>query len=82
MAMDEISAELTDIFRDVFGDDSLVVTRATRAADVAGWDSLTHVTLVLQVEREFGVRFSSREVAMLQNAGELQDLVNAQTRSR
>ena len=80
--MDEISAELTDIFRDVFGDDRLIVTRATRAADVPGWDSLTHVTLVLEVERAFGVRFSSREVAMLQNAGELQDLVTARLGAR
>lgn len=80
--MDEISAELTDIFRDVFGDDNLLVTRATRATDVPGWDSLMHVTLVLEVERVYRIRFSSREVAMLSNVGELQDLVNARISAR
>ena len=75
--MGEISTELTDVFRDVFEQDDLVVSRDTHAADVPGWDSLMHVTLILQVERAFGIRFSSREVAMLRDAGELQDLVDA-----
>ncbi|MEO6527841.1 MAG: acyl carrier protein [Gemmatimonadaceae bacterium] len=68
-------ARLTELFRIVFDDDTLVVTPETTAADVSGWDSLTHVTLMLNVEREFGVRFSSREVAMLKNVGELVQLV-------
>lgn len=78
----QISPTLTDVFREVFEDDDLVITRETRASDVPGWDSLMHVTLVLHVERMFGVRFSSSEVAMLQNAGELQDLVDARGRAR
>lgn len=75
--MNGISSELTTVFRDVFEDDSLEIGRETSARDVAGWDSLMHVTLILQVERRFGVRFSSGEVAMLRNAGELQDLIDA-----
>jgi acyl carrier protein len=74
--MAEVSAELAEIFRHVFDDEALTITRATRAVDVSGWDSLRHVTLVLHVERAFGVRFSSGEVAMLENAGELQDLID------
>lgn len=80
--MGEISAKLTDIFRDVFEDDDLVIARDTRASDVAGWDSLMHVTLILHVEKAFGVRFSSSEVAMLRDAGELQDLVDARAGAR
>ena len=80
--MNGISSELTAVFRDVFEDDALVVARETSARDVPGWDSLMHVTLILQVERRFGVRFSSGEVAMLRNAGELQDLINARREGR
>jgi acyl carrier protein len=80
--MGGISTKLTGIFRDVFEDDDLVIARTTCAADVPGWDSLMHVTLVLQVERAFGIRFSSREVAMLRDAGELQDLIDARRGAR
>jgi len=69
--------ELTGVFRQVFGDDELVVTRATTAADVEGWDSLTHVSLMLSIEKRFAIRFKSAQVASLENVGELADLVEA-----
>ena len=55
--------------------DELVGDRSTSAADVDDWDSLMHVTLVLRVESEFGVRFSSGEVSALSTVGDLMDLV-------
>lgn len=63
------------VFRDVFDDDELTVGRETSAADVAGWDSLMHVRLILAMEKAFRVRFSSSEVASLKNVGDLVDLV-------
>jgi acyl carrier protein len=72
---------LTDVFRDVFDDEALTITRETTAADVPAWDSLMHVTLIVAVERSFGVRFKSSEVASLQNVGELVDLIDASRRS-
>jgi acyl carrier protein len=73
--MADILTQLTDVFREVFEDESLVIDRSTTAADVTRWDSLMHVTLILKVERAFGVRFSSREVALLNSVGELEDLI-------
>jgi len=67
---------LNDVFRRVFDDDALQVDRDTTAKDVENWDSLMHVKLVLAVEREFGVRFTSGDVASLKNVGELVDLVD------
>jgi len=66
---------LTDVFHDVFDDGDIQLTRQMSAADVDEWDSLMHVNLVLAAEREFGVRFSSSEVAQLVNVGELADLI-------
>lgn len=68
--------KLTGVFRDVFEEDDLVVTRSTSAKDVAGWDSVMHVTLMIAVERAFGVRFKSGNVAGLKNVGELVDLID------
>jgi acyl carrier protein len=80
--MTSVSAELVAVFRDVFEDDALAIARETTAAAVPGWDSLRHVSLVLAVERTFGIRFSSAEVAMLRDAGELQDLITAKLQPR
>lgn len=67
--------ELTSVFQQVFDDDELIVTRVTSAADVEGWDSLTHVSLMLTIEKRFGIRFKSAQVASLKNVGELADLI-------
>jgi acyl carrier protein len=72
--MRDLMSELTEVFQDVFEDDELVINRSTTAADVAGWDSLQHVTLILQIEHLFGFRFSSAEVADLKSVGNLHDI--------
>jgi acyl carrier protein len=73
-------ADITDVFHQVFDDEELVVTRETTAGDVEGWDSLTHVTLMLAIEKRFGVKFKSAQVASLKNVGELIDLVETLAR--
>jgi len=73
--MGDQMAQLNEVFREVFEDDDLVITRETSAKDVAGWDSLMHVTLIVNVERAFGIRFTSSEVAALKKVGDLGDLI-------
>ncbi len=68
--------KLADVLCDVFEDDELVVTRTTSAREIAAWDSVMHVTLMISVERAFGLRFKSGNVAGLKNVGELADLVD------
>jgi acyl carrier protein len=71
---------LNEVFRDVFNDEDLVITRETSAKDIEEWDSVMHVSLVVNVEKVFGVRFSSTEVAKLQNVGDLADLIESKGR--
>lgn len=73
--MTAVSDSILQIFRDVFDDPELTLDRETTANDVANWDSMMHVSLMLAVERHFKIRFSSSEVAGLRNVGELEDLV-------
>ncbi len=68
---------LTTVFQQQFDDGELIVTRETSAADVEGWDSLTHVTLMLTIEKKFAIRFKSSQVASLKNVGELADLIDS-----
>lgn len=66
---------LTEIFRGLFGLPSLVLRDELTARDVPGWDSLNHVSLMVEVEGAFGVRFSSDEIAALQCVGDLKALI-------
>jgi len=77
--MEDRLNRLNQVFQDVFDDDEMQITRQTTAKDVEGWDSLMHVTLVVNVEKAFKVKFSSSEVASLQNVGDLLDLIDARS---
>jgi acyl carrier protein len=79
MSIDAIYAKLTDIFHDVFDDDSIVVAAQLTAADVDEWDSLSHIRLVLAIEKKFGVKFSAAEVGRLKNVGEFVALIQSKT---
>lgn len=71
----DLLPQLQTIFRDVFDDDDITISRETTAKDVEGWDSVQHVNLMLQIETEFSVRFSTAEMAYLKNVGDLADLL-------
>lgn len=79
MTTEQIEARLTPVFQDVFDDDSIVIRPDLSANDVQGWDSLTHIRMLLTVEREFKITFSVTEVGDLKNVGELTDLILKKT---
>jgi acyl carrier protein len=66
---------LERVFQDIFEDESLEIADSMTAADVEGWDSLTHIDLVVEVEREFGIRLSTAEVRGLRNVGDFLALI-------
>lgn len=71
MERNEVFEKMSEICKDVFDDDSLVVTESTMAADVEAWDSLTHLSLVNELEETFEVAFTLNEVTGSKNLGEL-----------
>jgi acyl carrier protein len=75
--VNELLLRVNEVFRSVFDDDELSVSRETTAADVQGWDSLMHVRLMLSIEKAFRVRFLSSEVASLKSVGSLIDLLSS-----
>lgn len=74
MTRQEIFEKLNEVFSDVF-DEDITVTEATTAADIEEWDSLTHITLISEVEDAFGVKFSMKDVLGMQNVGEMADII-------
>ncbi len=76
----EIFAKLTPIFQDVLDNDSIELSRSLTAGEVDEWDSLSHVRLIVAVERAFQVRFQSMEVADLKSVGDMVDLLQQKLR--
>ena len=74
MNRDEVYSRLKEVFQDVF-DKEVALTDATTAADVAGWDSLNHITLIGTIEDEFDIKFPMKDVVHMKNVGELVDKI-------
>ena len=71
--MNNFEMRVQNVFREVFDNQELNVSRETQAKDVEGWDSLNHITLIMTLEETFKVKFSTREVMGFQNVGEMMD---------
>jgi acyl carrier protein len=82
-AKEEIQSVLQAVFRRVFDDDELVISDATTATDVDGWDSMAHVNLIIAIEKRFGVNFTGADLATMrgpgQTVGNLVGLIAAKT---
>lgn len=66
---------LLAIFRETFNDENLNVDETTTPADVERWDSFGHMILVMRIEEEFGVSFSTTEIADMTRVGEIVRLI-------
>jgi acyl carrier protein len=73
----QIYSRLARVFSEVFDDETIEVTPQLTAKDVDGWDSLTHIRLILSVEKAFKIRFNTSEIGNLENVGDLVALIRA-----
>ena len=73
--MMDTKERLEQVFRNVFEDDEIEISNETTAEDIDAWDSLTHVQLIVAVEKEFSLKFSTVEVMKLKNVGDFIALI-------
>lgn len=73
----KVNEKLNPIFQDVFDDPSLQITDGMTAADVEGWDSLSHIDLIVAVEKAFRIKLTLQEVRGLNNVGDFVSLIAA-----
>lgn len=66
-----ILSQVETIFRDVLDNEDIVLTDTTTANDVDDWDSLTHIQLIVAIEKYFRIKFTSREILSWNNVGEM-----------
>ena len=75
MDVNEIIKQVNEVFREVFDDETLVIDHNTTANDIAEWDSLTHIELVVAVEKHFNIRFTSSEIQNFKNVGDMSSTI-------
>lgn len=75
MNLDGIRDQLTPVFRDVMDRDDIVLSDTLTADDVEEWDSLSHIRLMVTIEKQFSVRFTNAEIEGLKDVGELVRLI-------
>ena len=73
----EIIAALTEIFRDIFMRDDMVLTPDLSAPQVEGWDSFKQIEIIMATESHFGVKFITRELDALKSVGDLINLIHS-----
>ncbi len=67
----EIENNLTKIFRELFSDTSIIISDDLTAKDIDGWDSLTHMLLIVEIESLFSIKFKLKDLNKMKNVGEM-----------
>ena len=77
MEKNQILEEVQEIFCEVLDNEEIVLANETTADDIEEWDSLTHIQLIVAIEKHFKIKFTSKEILSWQNVGEMIDCIAA-----
>ena len=75
MTREEMLKQINEIFIDTLDNEDIVVDESTKAEDVDDWDSLTHILLVVAIEKHFKISFKSNEIQNWNDVGEMMDCI-------
>ena len=75
MKIEDILEQVNEIFIDTLDNDQVIITETTTANDVDEWDSLSHVNLVVAIEKTFGIKFKNSEILKWKNVGQMHDSI-------
>lgn len=77
MERSEILDKLNGIFTDVLDNDDIKINETSTANDIEEWDSLTHIQLVVAIEKSFKVKFTTYEIQIWKNVGDMVNSIQA-----
>jgi len=70
-ALNDVLDVVNTVFIEVLENDTIKVTYATTAKDIAEWDSLNHIALVIAIEKKFGIQFTAQQIQEFENVGQM-----------
>lgn len=72
----ETLVKLQELFRDIFDDETLIILPESNAADISGWDSLTHIVLAEEIQQSFDIRLTNQEIVGIHSVQDILDLIS------
>ena len=72
----EILQKVNVIFADILKNQQLLLDRESNVTTIEGWDSFNHIKLILTIEKQFFLKFSSAEIQSWKNIGDLCDTID------
>ena len=82
MDLNTVLNDVTSVFKDVLDTDDIELKYETTANDVEDWDSLSHIQIIVAVEKHFNIRFTSGEIQKFKNVGEMCDAISEKIRNK
>ena len=73
MTKNEIMVQIQEIFCDVLDNEDIVLTDTTTSDDIEEWDSLSHIQLVVSIEKSFKLKFTAAEELSVPELGAVQE---------
>ena len=77
MDKNQILADVQEIFRDVLDNEDIEISFETVADDVEEWDSLSHIQLIVAIEKHFHIKFTSKELMEWKTVGDMIECIAA-----
>jgi acyl carrier protein len=77
----EILKQVNEVFIDILDNSKIILTDESTADDVEDWDSLTHIQLVVAIEKHFKIRFTAKEIQSWKNVGEMVKSIDDKSKS-
>ena len=73
----DIIDRVQPVFRDIFSDPELIINKQSSASTISGWDSFTHINLIVALEEYFSVNFTTKELSEMKCVGDLLELLKS-----
>ena len=77
----DVFSKVQDVFRDVFDDNTIVITREMAGNDIEDWDSLAHINIIATCEADFKIKFTIDEIVSFQCVGDFIDSIESKLKS-
>ncbi len=75
LSINEVMDQITTIFRDILDNEDITLTGESTADDIEEWDSLTHIQLIVALEKHFKIKFTTQEITSYKNVGEMAESI-------
>jgi acyl carrier protein len=75
LELSDILKQVNEVFVEILDDATIVLNATTTANDIEEWDSLSHIQIIVAIEKYFNIRFSSQEIKKFKNVGEMCDAI-------